>query len=78
MIVLSYHVLDYFSDELNEVQVLLSEPLVVLADDPRTCSEFVSAAVDLIRPVSLRHMKFWYAFTDLVQRYHLEAIADRT
>lgn len=40
----------YISDE---IKVLLSEPLVVLADDPRTCSEFVSAAVDLIRPVSL-------------------------
>ncbi|KAL0634612.1 hypothetical protein Q9L58_006499 [Maublancomyces gigas] len=32
-------------------RVLLSEPLVVLADDPRTCSEFVSAAIDLIRPI---------------------------
>ncbi|KAH8151614.1 uncharacterized protein LAJ45_04236 [Morchella importuna] len=32
-------------------RVLLSEPLVVLADDPRTCSEFVSAVVDLIRPI---------------------------
>jgi hypothetical protein len=32
-------------------RVLLSDPMVVLADDPTTCSEFVSAAVDLIRPI---------------------------
>lgn len=65
-------------DELDEVQVLLSEPLVVLADDPRTCSEFVSAAVDLIRPVKLRRINIrWYKFTDLIQRYHLGAIAGR-
>ncbi|KAL7276949.1 hypothetical protein RUND412_000043 [Rhizina undulata] len=32
-------------------RVLLAEPLVALADDPSTCSEFVSAAVDLIRPI---------------------------
>lgn len=38
------------------IKVLLSEPLVILADDPRTCSEFVSAAVDLIRPVSVGHL----------------------
>lgn len=32
-------------------RALLSEPLVILADDPRTASEFVSCVVDLIRPV---------------------------
>ncbi|RPA98879.1 hypothetical protein L873DRAFT_1828314 [Choiromyces venosus 120613-1] len=32
-------------------RVLLSDPMVILADDPTTCSEFVSAAVDLIRPI---------------------------
>lgn len=53
---LRYHVLVHFPDEFDEMKVLLSEPLVVLADDPRTCSEFVSAAVDLIRPVSHRHI----------------------
>ncbi|CUS10385.1 unnamed protein product [Tuber aestivum] len=35
-------------------RVLLSDPMVVLADDPTTCSEFVSAVVDLVRPVSFR------------------------
>lgn len=32
-------------------QVLLCEPLVVLADEPSICSEFVSCIIDLIRPV---------------------------
>ncbi|KAJ6264648.1 hypothetical protein Dda_0797 [Drechslerella dactyloides] len=32
-------------------RVLLCEPLVALALDPRVCSEFVSLAFDLIRPV---------------------------
>jgi hypothetical protein len=35
------------------LQALLSEPLVILADDPRTASEFVSCVVDLIRPVRI-------------------------
>lgn len=51
---------------------------MVLADDPRTCSEFVSAAIDLVRPVKLRRTNIrWYKFTDLIQRYHLGAIAGR-
>ncbi|KAI5813816.1 hypothetical protein BZA77DRAFT_334723 [Pyronema omphalodes] len=32
-------------------RALLSEPLVILADDPACASEFVSSIVDLIRPV---------------------------
>ncbi|KAI9816517.1 MAG: hypothetical protein M1827_001649 [Pycnora praestabilis] len=32
-------------------QVLLCEPIVVLAKNPQLCSEFVSAIVDLVRPV---------------------------
>lgn len=32
-------------------RALLAEPIVVLADDPQTCSEFVSAIVDMIRPI---------------------------
>lgn len=36
------------------LQALLSEPMVVLADDPRTASEFVSSVVDMIRPVGFR------------------------
>ncbi|KAI5806242.1 hypothetical protein EDC01DRAFT_639227 [Geopyxis carbonaria] len=32
-------------------RALLSEPLVVLADDPRTSSEFVNAVIDMIRPI---------------------------
>lgn len=49
--------------------------MVVLADDPRTCSEFVSAVVDLIRPVSFRNLNF-YHLANLVRRYHLVVIAD--
>lgn len=33
-------------------QILLCEPVIVLADEPSICSEFVSCVIDLIRPVS--------------------------
>ena len=32
-------------------RVLLAEPVVILATDPKTCSEFVSLIMDLIRPI---------------------------
>lgn len=59
--------------DITDLQVLQSDPMVVLADDPTTCSEFVSAAVDLIRPVgfdsSLPYYRHWWCviFTNMLK-----------